>query len=64
VEIDILDYTLTVVLSIVNEKNEAYPVIFYFYTFTIAVSKLKVVDLTFSDFFLIILLIFFSIFYF
>jgi len=34
VEIDTSDYTLTAILSIVNKENEAYPVTFHFYTFT------------------------------
>ena len=35
-ETDALDYTLTAILSIVNEDNEVHPIAFYFYTFTIA----------------------------
>jgi len=35
-ETDTLDYALTVILSIVNEENEVYPVIFHFCTFTVA----------------------------
>ena len=34
VETDASDYALTAILSIVNEKNEVYPVIFHSYTFT------------------------------
>jgi len=33
-ETDALDYALTVILSIVNEDNEVYPVAFYSCTFT------------------------------
>jgi len=34
VETNALDYTLTAILSIVNEENEVYLVAFHFYTFT------------------------------
>ena len=34
VETDALDYALTAILSIVNEKNEVYLVTFHFHTFT------------------------------
>ena len=33
---DALDYAFTTILFIVNEKNEFHPVVFYFYTFTVA----------------------------
>ena len=33
-ETDASDYALAAILSIVNEKNEVYPVIFHFCTFT------------------------------
>jgi len=35
VETDTLDYTLTTILSIVNEENEVHLVVFHSYTFTI-----------------------------
>ena len=35
-ETDTLDYTLTTILSIVNEENEVHLVVFHSYTFTIA----------------------------
>ena len=34
-ETDTLDYTLVVILLIVNEENKVYPVVFHSYTFTI-----------------------------
>ena len=34
-ETDTLDYTLTTILSIVNEENEVHLVVFHSYTFTI-----------------------------
>jgi len=34
VETDVSDYTLTTILSIVNEDNEVHLVVFHFYTFT------------------------------
>ena len=36
IETDASDYTLTAILSIVNEDNEVYPVVFYSRTFTVA----------------------------
>ena len=36
VETDALDYTLTTILSIVNDDNEVHPVAFHSYTFTVA----------------------------
>jgi len=36
VKTDALDYTLTAILSIVNEENKVHPVAFHFHTFTIA----------------------------
>ena len=38
------NYTLTAILSIVNEKNEVHPVIFYFCTFTMAKLKYNTYD--------------------
>ena len=35
-ETDALDYTLTAILSIVNEENEVHLVTFHSYTFTVA----------------------------
>ena len=35
-ETDALNYTLTIILFIVNEENEVHPVIFYSHTFTAA----------------------------
>ena len=36
VETDALDYTLTTILSIVNDDNEVHPVAFHSCTFTVA----------------------------
>ena len=33
---NVFNYALTTILSIVNEENKVHPVIFHFYTFTIA----------------------------
>ena len=35
-ETDALDYALTTILSIVDEENKVYPVIFHSYTLTVA----------------------------
>ena len=35
-ETDALDYTFTIILSIVNEDNEVHPIAFYSCTFTVA----------------------------
>ena len=34
-ETNVLDYALTVVLSIISKENEVHLVAFYFYTFTV-----------------------------
>ena len=35
-ETDVLDYALAAILSIFNEDNEVYPVVFHSHTFTVA----------------------------
>ena len=44
VETDALDYTLTAILSIVNENNEVYLVAFHFCTFTAAELNYNIHD--------------------
>ena len=43
-ETDALDYTLAVILSIVNKDNEVYPVAFHSYTFTIVELNYDIYD--------------------
>jgi len=44
VETDASDYTLTTILSIVNEKNEVRPVTFHSCTFTMAELNYNIYD--------------------
>jgi len=44
VETDALDYALAVILSIVNEDNEVYPVVFHSCTFTVAELNYNIHD--------------------
>jgi len=43
-ETDALDYTLTSILSIVNEDNEVHPIAFYSCTFTVAELNYDIYD--------------------
>jgi len=44
VETDALDYALTTILSIINEENEIYLVIFQTHTFTMAELNYNIYD--------------------
>ena len=43
-ETDALNYTLAAILSIVNKDNEVHPVVFYFYTLTVAELNYNIYD--------------------
>ena len=44
VETNALDYTLTAILSVVNEDNEVHPVVFHSHTFTVAELNYNIHD--------------------
>jgi len=44
VETDASNYALTTILSIINKKNEVYPVAFHSHTFTVAKLNYDIYD--------------------